>query len=33
VRNVARAVVNAVRESRVGRLSAPDTKLSSPRPK
>jgi multimeric flavodoxin WrbA len=33
VRNVARAVVNAVRESRVGLLSAPDTKLSSPRPK
>jgi hypothetical protein len=33
VRNVARAVVNAVREARAGRLSAPDAKLDSPRPK
>jgi hypothetical protein len=33
VRNVARAVVNAVREVRAGRLSAPDAKLDSPRPK
>jgi hypothetical protein len=33
VRNVARAVVNAVREARAGRFSAPDAKLDSPRPK
>jgi len=33
VRNVARAVVNAVREARAGRLSTPDAKLDSPRPK
>jgi multimeric flavodoxin WrbA len=33
VRNVARAVVTAVRESRAGKLSAPDAKLESPRPK
>jgi multimeric flavodoxin WrbA len=33
VRNVARAVVNAVREARAGRLSMPDAKLASPRPK
>jgi multimeric flavodoxin WrbA len=33
VRNVARAVVNAVREARAGRLSPPDAKLDSPRPK
>jgi hypothetical protein len=33
VRNVARAVVNAVREARAGRLSMPDAKLESPRQK
>jgi multimeric flavodoxin WrbA len=33
VRNVARAVVNAVREARAGRLSMADAKLASPRPK
>jgi len=33
VRNVARAVVTAVREARAGRLSMPDAKLESPRPK
>jgi multimeric flavodoxin WrbA len=33
VRNVARAVVAAVREARAGRLSMPDAKLESPRPK
>jgi multimeric flavodoxin WrbA len=33
VRNVARAVVNAVREARAGRLSTPDAKLDSPLPK
>ncbi len=33
VRNVARAVVNAVRELRDGRLSAPDADLALPRPK
>jgi multimeric flavodoxin WrbA len=33
VRNVARAVVTAVREARAGRLSTPDAKLHSPRPK
>jgi multimeric flavodoxin WrbA len=33
VRNVARAVVSAVREARAGRLSMPDAKLESPRPK
>jgi multimeric flavodoxin WrbA len=33
VRNVARAVVNAVREARAGRLSTPDAKLDPPRPK
>ena len=33
VRNVARAVVAAVREARAGRLSTPDAKLESPRPK
>jgi len=33
VRNVARAVVEAVRESRAGRLSDPDANLESPRPK
>jgi multimeric flavodoxin WrbA len=33
VRNVARAVVNAVRAARAGRLSTPDAKLDSPRPK
>jgi multimeric flavodoxin WrbA len=33
VRNVARAVVTAVREARAGRLSNPDAKLESPRPK
>jgi multimeric flavodoxin WrbA len=32
-RNVARAVANAVRELRAGRLSAPDAKLERPRPK
>jgi multimeric flavodoxin WrbA len=33
VRNAARAVVNAVGELRAGRLSKPDGKLKSPRPK
>src|SRR5450631_2934182 len=33
VRNVARAVITAVREARTGRLSMPDAKLESPRPK
>lgn len=33
VRNVARAVANAVAELRAGRLSAPDAKLKTPRPK
>ncbi len=33
VRNVARAVVAAVREARAGKLSVPDAKLKSPRPK
>ncbi len=33
VRNVARAVVAAVREARAGKLSTPDAKLESPRPK
>jgi multimeric flavodoxin WrbA len=33
VRNVARAVANAVVELRAGRLSAPDGKLKHPRPK
>ena len=33
VRNVARAVVEAVREARDGRLSQPDGRLESPRPK
>ena len=33
VRNVARALVNAVREARAGRLSKPDAGLSKPRPK
>jgi len=33
VRNVARAVVNAVGEARAGRLSDPDRDLSNPRPK
>jgi multimeric flavodoxin WrbA len=33
VRNVARAVVNAVAELRAGRLSAPDRPLRDPRPK
>jgi multimeric flavodoxin WrbA len=33
VRNVARAVVAAIRESRAGKLSAPDARLESPRPK
>jgi multimeric flavodoxin WrbA len=33
VRNVARAVVTAVREARNGKLSVPDAKLESPRPK
>jgi hypothetical protein len=32
-RNVARAVINAVKELRVGRLSAPDRSLDAPRPK
>jgi len=32
-RNVARAVANAVRELRAGKLSAPDAKLKRPRPK
>jgi len=32
-RNVARAVANAVRELRAGKLSAPDAKLQRPRPK
>jgi hypothetical protein len=33
VRNVARAVASAVVELRAGRLSQPDAKLKSPRPK
>ncbi len=33
VRNVARAVANAVREMRAGTLSQPDAKLERPRPK
>ncbi|MES2562410.1 MAG: NAD(P)H-dependent oxidoreductase [Pseudomonadota bacterium] len=33
VRNVARALVNAVGELRAGRLSVPDAKLKAPRPK
>ena len=33
VRNVARAVANAVRELRAGRLSQPDANLQRPRPK
>jgi multimeric flavodoxin WrbA len=33
VRNVARALVDAVRELRAGTLSKPDAKLKSPRPK
>jgi hypothetical protein len=33
VRNVARAVANAVRELRAGRLSQPDDKLEAPRQK
>ena len=33
VRNVARALVNAVAELRAGRLSAPDARLKAPRPK
>jgi multimeric flavodoxin WrbA len=33
VRNVARALVDAVRELRAGTLSRPDAKLKSPRPK
>jgi multimeric flavodoxin WrbA len=33
VRNVARAVIEAVREARAGRLSVPDANLESPRPK
>jgi multimeric flavodoxin WrbA len=33
VRNVARAVAEAVREARAGTLSAPDAKLKPPRPK
>jgi hypothetical protein len=33
VRNVARAVVNAVRELRAGRLSDTDAGLVPPRPK
>ena len=33
VRNVARALVNAVGEARAGRLSAPDAQLATPRPK
>jgi multimeric flavodoxin WrbA len=33
VRNVARAVVNAVGEARAGRLSMPDRDLANPRPK
>jgi multimeric flavodoxin WrbA len=32
-RNVARAVANAVKEVRAGRLKAPDDKIKSPRPK
>jgi hypothetical protein len=32
-RNVARAVVNAVRLLRAGELTAPDGKLKAPRPK
>ena len=33
VRNVARAVANAVAELRAGTLSRPDAKLERPRPK
>src|SRR4029077_21254252 len=33
VRNVARALVEAVGELRAGRLSAPDANLAAPRPK
>ena len=33
VRNVARALVEAVKEVRAGTLSAPDARLTSPRPK
>ncbi|MDQ3189418.1 MAG: NADPH-dependent FMN reductase, partial [Pseudomonadota bacterium] len=33
VRNVARAVAVAVRELRAGKLSQPDAKIESPRPK
>jgi multimeric flavodoxin WrbA len=33
VRNVARAVVGAVRQARAGKLSVPDANLESPRPK
>ena len=33
VRNVARAVVQAVRQLRAGRLQRPDAKLRAPRPK
>ena len=33
VRNAARALVNAVKELREGRLSAPDRALKDPRPK
>ena len=33
VRNVARALANAVVELRAGRLSAPSAKLKTPRPK
>jgi multimeric flavodoxin WrbA len=32
-RNVARAVIDAVKELRAGRLSAPDRRLEAPRPK
>jgi hypothetical protein len=32
-RNVARAVVNAVKDLRAGRLNSPDRKLETPRPK
>ncbi len=33
VRNVARAVANAVAQARAKRLSVPDSKLERPRPK
>jgi len=33
VRNVARSVVNAVKELRAGRLGQPDKQLKAPRPK